>query len=223
MLSCQQSHFLLAGFGGHASILSTQEDDTGRFWVQDQPELHSETMSQKQTRKEVLCLLTYSTAIRNHFTAMNNKSLFPAPSYLQVPGTYDIWPMSLYCKLSHLPRDYLSWKSRYYLSTRIWTQDFKLAKQVLWHLSHTPNTLCCLFSFQIGPHTFPWGQPPTSSYLCHLGAGTTGEYHHRNLFFWWGLPNFLPEMASNFDPPISASQGAGITAVHYLVGPSVPF
>jgi hypothetical protein len=52
--------------------------------------------------------------------------------------------------------------------------------------------------------------------LCFLAVtGMTGACHCTQWMMRWNLLNFLPGLASNHNPPISASQTARITGVRH--------
>jgi hypothetical protein len=51
------------------------------------------------------------------------------------------------------------------IGSGIWTEDLTLARQVFYHLSHTPSPTFIIFAiviFQKGSHIFAWGQPHTT-------------------------------------------------------------
>jgi hypothetical protein len=98
-----------------------------------------------------------------------------------------------------------------------WTQNLILSRQMLYHLSHIPSP-CCFSCFSDQVLSFLQGpamdhDPPILGLLCSRGC----SYVPLCLacLLKWGLANFLPRLASNNIPHLSA----GITSVSLCTQP----
>jgi hypothetical protein len=96
-----------------------------------------------------------------------------------------------------------------------------LARQVLYHLSHTPSPFCFIrLGSLVGAQAGPDHHPPI--YTFHV-AGVTGAHHHAPAFIGWGLGNVLPELILNHNHLNFDSQGVRITGVSHCAWPSDTF
>jgi hypothetical protein len=72
-------------------------------------------------------------------------------------------------------------------STRVWTQGFTLARQVLYCLRHNSSSFCSGYSEDSISLCFCTGQPELQSSYCMLPTitGMTAIHHHAQIFFHW--------------------------------------
>jgi hypothetical protein len=88
------------------------------------------------------------------------------------------------------------------------TQDLMLARQVLCHLCHVSSPFCSgCFG---GTVRLAW--TVILLFMLPSVAGTTGMHHHAQLLVEMG--SFLLRLASNLDPPVSASL---VSAIFFLL------
>jgi hypothetical protein len=116
------------------------------------------------------------------------------------------------------------WSLPLFDSTGLWTQGLTLARQAIYHWSHSlpPSALVIFFGWGIGSCTVLPGAGLgwQSSYLCFLCVGTSGLHHLTWLVCWDGVPlTFCLDWPWTMILLISASPVAGIIGMHHHIWP----